>query len=878
METLGLRSVLLMCTFWSLYLGNMFPVKTISKIPGNRMRWLVTLVFILLGLGSTYMLIDCTQCKENAYNFSNFAGSCQCYGLLTIHLCLLVLLLFTYQVIWGKEENLAAPLKRSWSFTLAKLLIRLVQLIFSIFIWTLASLSVLGVVGHSALLHFSLVPEGENEEGGAFMTPEVAESFLYLSLVAMNTWAHHTKYHSAASNVVEGGGEDADGEDVTVNHVRGSLFKKAKATMKTLYEGIVGAHSKWRMVKIIILEIVDTALQLISLWSKQTTTPSIANSLAMSISVLSCCVTLLVIPNSKLTSRFPWTVDLVLAFEAVTDCWFVGYYLTVFQYTSGESAFFDYLSPALVGDLLEFTIAIATSKDTLGTFITIASLIRLNQFLFSFDHALNASYELEAPLDGKNMVVEGEEALPAVPIRARRRASAVSILLPHHTRRQSLVLGQVPAINRGAAGGPAGVDDEDEEEKKVDSDDSSLRLEEASPLIHAAEQPEHNTVFRVVCYIGCFTGLCFIAYLYCVTTAGEAMCNSQWGETGSWCANPNYFQDGLFASHRCACFVVKAPDCRNGENTAIPSDIATTFPAVKIWSTQKCNITGSIPADIGEMRQLEYVYITYNPELSSTIPGSITQLEKLRLLNLGDNNLTGSIPEDIGKMTSLHSIYLTNNHISGSIPASIGGLVKLKVLVLYINDLSGEIPESVGSLTSLFGISLDNNSLSGSIPEEMCKLGKLSFLMLGYNNITGGIPSCIGDMHGLGQLHLPGNQLEGEIPPSFELLERLFVVNLADNRLSGEIPDAMWRTNGHVLLANNDFEGTLSVDMSSSEMLSLTLNGNTRLTGTVTVAADFDVDYEYSVVEIDRTEERWTSLDVTGTSITVEYAETSGDA
>ena len=55
-----------------------------------------------------------------------------------------------------------------------------------------------------------------------------------------------------------------------------------------------------------------------------------------------------------------------------------------------------YLSPVFVGDIAKFTNSIATSRDILGTFTTIASLIRLNQFLFTFDHALNASDELEA--------------------------------------------------------------------------------------------------------------------------------------------------------------------------------------------------------------------------------------------------------------------------------------------------------------------------------------------------------------------------------------------------------------------------------------------------------------------------------------------------
>ena len=46
--------------------------------------------------------------------------------------------------------------------------------------------------------------------------------------------------------------------------------------------------------------------------------------------------------------------------------------------------------------------------------------------------------------------------------------------------------------------------------------------------------------------------------------------------------------------------------------------------------------------------------------------------------------LTGSIPESIGNLVNLEFLYLCNNLLTGSIPESIGDLLKLKYLMLYL--------------------------------------------------------------------------------------------------------------------------------------------------------------------------------------------------
>jgi hypothetical protein len=76
-------------------------------------------------------------------------------------------------------------------------------------------------------------------------------------------------------------------------------------------------------------------------------------------------------------------------------------------------------------------------------------------------------------------------------------------------------------------------------------------------------------------------------------------------------------------------------------------------------------------------------------------------LSNLQILYLHSNQLTGSIPADIGNLSNLQQLHLYSNQLSGSIPDSIGDLSNLQHLHLFSNQLIGEIPVSLKSLTSL---------------------------------------------------------------------------------------------------------------------------------------------------------------------------------
>ena len=117
------------------------------------------------------------------------------------------------------------------------------------------------------------------------------------------------------------------------------------------------------------------------------------------------------------------------------------------------------------------------------------------------------------------------------------------------------------------------------------------------------------------------------------------------------------------------------------------------------------NLKGSIPAELGNLSRLSYLYL-YNNQLTGALPSQLGNLSNLERLFLSGNQLSGTIPLDLGNLSSLEFLHLDENQLWGCIPASLGNLSGLKYLKIDHNDLSGEIPTELMNLTSL----VDNSS------------------------------------------------------------------------------------------------------------------------------------------------------------------------
>merc|ERR1711924_287281 len=63
------------------------------------------------------------------------------------------------------------------------------------------------------------------------------------------------------------------------------------------------------------------------------------------------------------------------------------------------------------------------------------------------------------------------------------------------------------------------------------------------------------------------------------------------------------------------------------------------------------------------------------------------------VLSLSNNWISGTIPAEMGKISQLKYLFLEYNSISGTVPAAIGELSQLEYLYLGPNNMKGDIPE-----------------------------------------------------------------------------------------------------------------------------------------------------------------------------------------
>ncbi len=246
------------------------------------------------------------------------------------------------------------------------------------------------------------------------------------------------------------------------------------------------------------------------------------------------------------------------------------------------------------------------------------------------------------------------------------------------------------------------------------------------------------------------------------------------------------------------------------------------------------NLSGSIPAALGDLDSLKYLYI-YDNALTGSIPAELGDLTKLKYLNLNGNALTGSIPAELGDLTNLEELYLHENKLTGAIPAELGDLTNLEELYLHENKLTGAIPAELGDLESLKYLYLYENKLTGSIPAELGDLTELELLALSGNSLTGSIPAALGNLTNLTHLYLNGNSLTGAIPAKLGELTNLEELYLHENKLTGAIPAKLGELTNleELYLHENKLTGAIPAALGNlTNLTHLYLNGNS-LTGAI---------------------------------------------
>lgn len=224
----------------------------------------------------------------------------------------------------------------------------------------------------------------------------------------------------------------------------------------------------------------------------------------------------------------------------------------------------------------------------------------------------------------------------------------------------------------------------------------------------------------------------------------------------------------------------------------IPKGLSKATKLVGI-NLQSNKFIGKIP-DLSKLKNLRILEISFLSDIDpgQTIP-DITNFKMIQYFGAYGNKLKGSIPENIGDLRELNYFDVGDNELTGHLPASLNKCTKLNVLSVMFNKLSGEIPD-LSDLTELgptpdmpFGrLFLSNNEFTGAFPKWITKLKKLDKFSIKYNKLTGEIPEDLSGMENLDTFYASGNNLTGKLPKKFG--PKIEQIDLSWNNLEGEIP------------------------------------------------------------------------------------------
>ena len=170
----------------------------------------------------------------------------------------------------------------------------------------------------------------------------------------------------------------------------------------------------------------------------------------------------------------------------------------------------------------------------------------------------------------------------------------------------------------------------------------------------------------------------------------------------------------------------------------------------------------------------------YNANLNE-IPEEISQLKKLKKLNLNNNEIR-SIPDFITSLIKLEEIFLSGNTEKVSnLPKDISKLINLRLLILNRNNLS-LFPSDFAKLDNLQILRLDDN-LFDHLGDDIFSLKSLEYLYLKRNKISTIDSIQNPEVSKLKVLFLDDNKLTS-VPNNISRLENLEILSLTNNNLS----------------------------------------------------------------------------------------------
>lgn len=203
--------------------------------------------------------------------------------------------------------------------------------------------------------------------------------------------------------------------------------------------------------------------------------------------------------------------------------------------------------------------------------------------------------------------------------------------------------------------------------------------------------------------------------------------------------------------------------------------------------------TGPFPQFVFQLPSMWHLLLSGNPFDPWRFSDSIQNLRNLSDINLQSTNLYGTLPSALGELTQLQYIYLSENLLSSTIHGSLSQLSNLVVLFLSMNHFVGSLPEALCGMTQLKILNVMHNSLTSTIPSIIAQASSLEFLLLAYNSFSGSLPTQFNALtqQQLQIMDLSHNQLTSTLPPTIFLLPQLQIFAASVNCIVGKLPSTV---------------------------------------------------------------------------------------